>query len=1278
MVVCAPRGYTYLKAGAGRRAEDVLEESYRLDELAARPVIRDEFRRKYYVFEDWAGFWSWGDTVPPREQCFNEVVFGAFAQHLKFDIDAPGHKIDAIALEAAHAFAGTDAGPGPEDRRSGPDRELDAYVCDLLGEERAAEPARGAGRKAAAKQERQQKIDAILGGLIDVVVDELQGAYFGLDDVAATRGDIIVMESSGPVASGAGTDYKFSFHLVVAPYAVANSEEAKGFTARVLDQLPAAIRELVDPHVNKSIQNFRLAGSSKPNSGRVMALTTRFGTAGPPREETVIRARPGTRVLSRIYTGEAGGLREGGDPRARVPEIAGEDLRAVLAEVRGAGADASHEFLRARGGLLLFRRKAPGHCAICGRTHDHDNSLLVTVEPVEGGDGPWPDPSAKVPHRIVEHFRRARRGPGGAPASRVLGVADLARRTPYDGAKGFGVSSGGAKGAAARRRQTSLTVGARIAAIAAGAVNVHRANASELETLPAARRHVYAEPRMRAYEAVPTLAVKGQMKLGKTKALRDYLDRDFPRRPGALREPVIRMVTFRQTFSKSMQREAFQDFDLYSDHAGDLDHVRFPRLIVQVESLHRLRMGEAPEPVDLLVLDEVESILAQFNSGLHRHFNAAFAMFQWMLATAGRVVCMDANIGDRTLHVLQTLRPAHPVHFHWNQYLRAAGDRFYFSADQAVWLDRLYEALRANKRVVLPTNSLAEAEAFEASIRQRFPDKAVRLYSSRTPPSEKERHFADVHAFWSDLDVLIYTPTVSAGVSYELKHFDALFGYFTDMSCDVETCRQMLARVRNIETKEHFICLSGRANNLPTAVADIRRLLFDKRTNLFRRIGEAGAQLALQFEYGPHGEVRHHESSYFGLWLETARIENLSKNGFVARFIDQVADTGAAVALLEALPEAGGRLVEIKLGQKRLKVELAAAECEAVAAAPDFDPEEAALIRERLSRRLDVSAAERLGFAKFRLRDTFSWHGRPLGPGFVAAYQKPEVARVYRNLLRITAGATVVESLHHIQDQEAGSHRLLMEARLGGADGTSSGESRDLHHRYVFQAHFFAIWMLRLCGFRCLTDRVLLREEAVHAHIRASERVFLARLEQVSFEFQLRRPSVRAISGEREAARYIAKALGVINPVLRKMYGVEVKRTSKKAGANNFFLNHTKVGRLFVFAAPDAGPVPDDHPGGPKPHIPSNLLPVGGPGDRIVSFLDDCFYDDVVLRGDCFDDDEEADGGADVVVPRRGDAEHLFGGAGRPAPARASSADAIADFLDAAMAPRLASYGLRG
>ncbi|GFR91538.1 BA71V-F1055L [Elysia marginata] len=1232
MAACShhARGFPFLKKGPGRAAADVLEANYRFDELETRPVIRDEYHRVYRVFPDWKDFWAWRDTIAPREQCFDEVIFGNAPQRLKFDIDAPGYKIDALSFSDVEAFTGKIGGraaPSATHHHYEHDDDISALLADFFDTEEAPaakdELQPNAGRSA---DNRQAKVDGIIDGLIEVIMDELQSAWYGLDSVAISRDDIIVMESSGP----SGGDWKFSFHLLVAPYAVANNEEAKGFTARVLAQLPAAIHGFVDPQVNKSLQNFRLPGSSKPNTGRVKRITSRFGTAQAPREAAIVRASPReTCILTRLYTEESADrkirLLDGeATSQAWAPELSGKDLQEVLDVVERSGASRFHTFWRARGDLLLFRRDAPSHCTLCGRTHDKDNTLMVAVEAVETDSAAaaavfWPNPgAAKAPHRVVEHCRRAN-GTTETQA-RILGFVDIERRAPFNFADSGSSSS---RGKVESVRRTASAVSARIAAIEANAVDVHLASASALEALPEKQKHVYAEPRMRAYESVPTLVIKGQMKLGKTKALRAYLDHYHAEEPGALRCPVVRMVTFRQAFSKSMQREVFKDFELYSDYKGDLDHVRFRRLIVQLESLWRLPMGEAPEPIDVLILDEVESILAQFNSGLHRRFNATFAMFQWMLATARQVICIDANVGDRTLHVLQKMRAAHPVHFHWNQYQRAGDDLYYFTADQSIWLDHLFESLRRGQRIVLPSNSLTEALAFEAAIRQRFPEKAVCLYSSRLSPSEKERHFADVHTHWSGLDALIYTPTVSAGVSYELERFDALFGYFTNMSCAVETCRQMLARVRSIATKKHYICLLGRKHSLPTATDDIRRLVHDKRTNLYRRLDGEGAQFAFQFEYGPNGDVRFHESSYFYLWLETVRTENLSKNDFVARFIDQVADTGAAVASLEALPGAGERLSAVKTSHRSIKIELAEAECRAIAEAPDFGPEKIALIGEGLSRQQDLSAEERLGFKKFRLREVFAWHDRPLDSSFVAAYRTPEALRVYRNLVRITAEHSIFASLRLIQEQEAATYQMLMNAACLAAEGppgagalmrdpASAFESQDLHLRYVFQSHFLAVWLLCLAGFRCITDRGQIREETMYCRMRAGEAKLLAHLEQISFEFQVRRPSVQAFVGRRETPlRYVMKILSVVNSVLRKMYGVEIRRTTKKAGGKSFYIRSTNVGRLFVFIAPNEGPPPV---GVLKPYIVSHLAPFDGDNDALMNFLDDCFYDHIATE----------------------------------------------------------------
>src|SRR5581483_4166964 len=144
---------------------------------------------------------------------------------------------------------------------------------------------------------------------------------------------------------------------------------------------------------------------------------------------------------------------------------------------------------------------------------------------------------------------------------------------------------------------------------------------SLFEKLPAAQKTIYAEPALRPFELAPTLCVRARMKMGKTKALTEHLARHFI---SDINRITIRIVSFRQTFSANI-KEKFPNFTLYSDVKGDLVD---DRLIVQVESLHRLKISEQPT---LLILDECESIFEQFDSGLLKRFNMSWAVFQWLL-----------------------------------------------------------------------------------------------------------------------------------------------------------------------------------------------------------------------------------------------------------------------------------------------------------------------------------------------------------------------------------------------------------------------------------------------------------------------------------------------------------------------------------------------------------------------------------------------------------------------------------------------------------------------
>lgn len=1191
-----------------RLADEIVETKYKLGDLKARPVIRDELNNRYLVFESRPEFLEWYAEVPEAERCFHEVIFGQLPQRLKFDIDAPAHKLDAIpeaTLAAALHHAGLALREGPQaphaEIRA---EELEEYIDDLLGV--ASDPLEEVLRSMdvpvappparSPEDGRRAKAHAAVGLLLEAILDELYLGYYGVEDLYPTRKDLVVTDSTGATPDGV----KYSYHVIILPYAVADNEEAREFTARVLERLPEPVRGLLDPDVNKRTQNFRLANSAKPGTKRYKKATEEIASAFEtaehvPLENLFITAAIGSRVLARVYT-ETGAGRGRRTGRAAL-EPQGGIVQAILELATREGAIAGHTLREVRGTLLCFDREVPTECRICGEVHHRDHTLMLALEPVEGGhEGAWPGTGA-VACRVVEHCRHA------AGRGRTLGELTL-RAEELRGVERGGV--GTRPGARSRRKEESQPFGLqelvadRVSTVREGRVNPHDASASEFEKLPDAQKTVYTEPSMREYELVPTLAVRAQMKMGKTKTLRQYLDAYFP--ADGLESKIVRFVTFRQTFSRSLA-EAFPDFVLYSDVQGDLDQARHPRLIVQPESLHRMRMSARPDTVDLLILDEVESVLEQFNSGLHRHFTASFAVFQWMLRTARHVVCMDANLSDRAYRTLLRMRPAHPPHFHWNRFARASDDEYRFTADKGAWLERLYASVRAGKHVVLPTNSLSEGRAFEEALRREFPTKKIMLYSSETAPSEKARHFGDVHKYWSDLDVLIYTPTCSAGVSYELDHFDTLFGYFCDASCSVEICRQMLARVRNLRTREHNICLKALGAALPTTIDEIRKLIYNKRAGLYRRVEDA----ALHYEYTADGAVEYYESDYFFLWLETVRLSNLSRNNFARRFIDQVADTGARVTTLECSePSAGAALLS---SHREVQLDLREARCEAVASSPDLSPEEASHVREAFQAQQDVDPTQKLAYEKYQLRETYGWHGRPLDATFVAGYNSADARRVYRNLVDVTEGETLLDSLRLMRQREADHFDYVLETRSQALGHAS--ECHDLLRdktTYIFQAHFLAIWLLRICGFACLTDKARVHESAVEARVRRAIPALKRAVDQLVFEFGVPRPDLNRWAREEHQGRFLANALRTINAVLRTMYGLQVQRVSKRAGGCAYFLSQNVVGKLFVFAL---DPEPDGVQGGPRPHIPSCLRPVDNRHGRVNLFLEAAYYESV-------------------------------------------------------------------
>lgn len=71
--------------------------------------------------------------------------------------------------------------------------------------------------------------------------------------------------------------------------------------------------------------------------------------------------------------------------------------------------------------------------------------------------------------------------------------------------------------------------------------------------------------------------------------------------------------------------------------------------------------------------------------------------------------------------------------------------------------------------------------------------------------AKKFKDIRNIQEAWRKYKVLIYSPTIMAGVSFEMKHFDVLFGYYQPGFNSVENFMQMLGRVRNLSSTTYHL-----------------------------------------------------------------------------------------------------------------------------------------------------------------------------------------------------------------------------------------------------------------------------------------------------------------------------------------------------------------------------------------------------------------------------------------------------------------------------------------
>jgi hypothetical protein len=674
---------------------------------------------------------------------------------------------------------------------------------------------------------------------------------------------------------------KLSYHIITPIWfrSVVGCKEFTNLVQTILLVRPGGFEDLlgvIDRQVTKSNQSFRLPGSSKIRSERIKLpcadwhgegfkdhwINFMVGHYGSGTPNLLPQGTSGTRSL----TGNA------------IEHRAKTDVIVALLRNRITDFDLTWKVRSDAAKCVTFTRLKASRCELCDKDHISDNTLYVRIGQPQGG-------------KSIVSMRCYR-----TTASEELGSIEAKAITEahFDRLKRYNLDADSDK----INEEKNLLY---------NALRQQRFDGSDMQ--------IFNNPILEPFPDCRTLFVRAPMKMGKTKQMIELIKRK------AKEDFRCVIVSFRQTFTASIQsvlNHSELDFELYNEiPSGRIRIEEHPLLIIQVESLHRLDFDR----IDMFVVDESESVLSQFSSPHIFDLRLTYSKFQSALMLSRQVICMDANLSARTIKIVCPLRRrAKGIEvgvmpnkiYYENLYQNAEEDMYYVHPTLQQLYGSMHKALLDGKKVFCCSTSLNDAKVILQLIREQFTidcvtgvrtegdvDLKVAFYSSEMSPTIRTDHLGRVNEVWKEVDVLIYTPTITAGVSFECEHFDEGYFVLSSSSCDTKTAQQMGGRIRNVSSHTYHVWMDLSDDTFTedpnlVRVALTNQYLFESSSRMLNK-----SPVGFVARVGGDGCVEYAEEPFIDLLVENVVNANRSKNRFGEMFIDQVVETGAKVQFIE-------------------------------------------------------------------------------------------------------------------------------------------------------------------------------------------------------------------------------------------------------------------------------------------------------------------------------------------------------------------------------------------
>lgn len=291
--------------------------------------------------------------------------------------------------------------------------------------------------------------------------------------------------------------------------------------------------------------------------------------------------------------------------------------------------------------------------------------------------------------------------------------------------------------------------------------------------------------------------IKSRMGTGKSFLLRELIKIHFM-------DNRILYLSHRQTFTLNVYG-SLKELGFYN-YLDGVDNISTQdKIILQIDSIrHLMNNGMSIKTFDLIILDELESLLNHLSSPtLFDKRNLVCMILNQLIKNAKWLVSLDADFGNRGYEFLNRIRDKPKIIV--NDY-ETVQKKFIFCCNYNKQCYQIVEDLKNHKNIVIVSLSKTIVDdIYQRIMATKIKGVKVIRYTSMTDDAQKV-DLDNVNEIWKKYNCVMYSPTIEAGLSFDVEHFNSMYCFLNGGSCSPRSFLQMIGRIRILENQEIKCC----------------------------------------------------------------------------------------------------------------------------------------------------------------------------------------------------------------------------------------------------------------------------------------------------------------------------------------------------------------------------------------------------------------------------------------------------------------------------------------